>query len=105
MIFFLFSITLFPALTNIPQAPDSDLPQRPGTSDAANYGKAVQIRVNQFKIKSWGNKDIWLYDVQCGGDDTKPGKARMLWETNAVQNHLKRLGVGRWIFDGQKLAW
>lgn len=38
----------------------SELPKRPGLS---NQGKAIQVRVNQFKIKQWVNRDVYQYDV------------------------------------------
>jgi eukaryotic translation initiation factor 2C len=38
----------------------SPLPNRPG---ANTTGKAIQIRLNQFKVNSWTNKDIHQYDV------------------------------------------
>jgi hypothetical protein len=39
----------------------SNLPPRPGISTA---GKAVQIRVNQFKVTKWPTKDVYQYDVR-----------------------------------------
>jgi hypothetical protein len=38
----------------------SDLPLRPGKS---TVGKAIQIRVNQYKVVQWPQKDIFQYDV------------------------------------------
>jgi eukaryotic translation initiation factor 2C len=38
----------------------SDLPLRPGVNTA---GKAIQIRVNQYKVKDWPGRDIYQYDV------------------------------------------
>ena len=38
----------------------SDLPLRPGTN---SQGKAVEIRVNQFKVVQWPGKDVYQYDV------------------------------------------
>jgi len=38
----------------------SELPKRPGTN---TNGKAIQIRVNQFKVTQWPPNDIWQYDV------------------------------------------
>lgn len=37
-----------------------DLPLRPGTNTT---GKALQIRVNQYKVTQWPGKDIYQYDV------------------------------------------
>ena len=38
----------------------SDLPLRPGINTT---GKAIQIRVNQFKVTKWPERDIYQYDV------------------------------------------
>jgi hypothetical protein len=38
----------------------TQLPNRPGVSTA---GKAIQIRLNQFKITQMPNKNIYQYDV------------------------------------------
>jgi eukaryotic translation initiation factor 2C len=38
----------------------STLPLRPGVNTA---GKAIQIRVNQFKVAQWPTKDVYQYDV------------------------------------------
>jgi hypothetical protein len=38
----------------------SDLPSRPGTN---TKGKAITIRVNQYKVTEWPQKDVYQYDV------------------------------------------
>lgn len=38
----------------------SDLPLRPGVNST---GKAIQIRVNQYKVTQWPGRDIFQYDV------------------------------------------
>jgi len=38
----------------------SDLPLRPGINTT---GKAIQIRVNQYKVTKWPERDIYQYDV------------------------------------------
>lgn len=38
----------------------TELPLRPGNS---NQGKAIQIRVNQFKVMRWPQRDVYQYDV------------------------------------------
>jgi hypothetical protein len=38
----------------------SDLPLRPGKS---TVGKAIQIRVNQYKVTQWPGRDVYQYDV------------------------------------------
>jgi eukaryotic translation initiation factor 2C len=39
----------------------SSLPPRPGTNTA---GKAVQIRVNQYKVTQFPSKDVYQFDVR-----------------------------------------
>ena len=38
------------------------LPLRPGTNTA---GKAVQLRVNQYKVNQWPTKDVYQFDVRA----------------------------------------
>ena len=38
----------------------SDLPLRPGLN---TNGKAITIRVNQFKVMAWPTSDVHQYDV------------------------------------------
>lgn len=38
----------------------STLPLRPGINTT---GKAIEIRVNQFKVAQWPTKDVYQYDV------------------------------------------
>jgi hypothetical protein len=38
----------------------SELPNRPGFNTT---GKAIQVRVNQFKVSSFPNRDVYQYDV------------------------------------------
>ena len=47
--------------TNVEKSKSADLPLRPGTNIA---GKAVQIRVNQFKVTQWPTKDVYQFDVR-----------------------------------------
>jgi eukaryotic translation initiation factor 2C len=39
----------------------SDLPLRP--KDLNSSGKAIQVRVNQFKVTQWPQKKVYQYDV------------------------------------------
>jgi eukaryotic translation initiation factor 2C len=98
----------------------SDLPLRPGTN---SQGKAVEIRVNQFKVVQWPGKDVYQYDVSTtftfisrgleltslqihiGNGAEKRGKILAIWKSRAVQNKLKSLIQGPWLWDGNKLAW
>jgi len=38
----------------------SDLPLRPGVNTS---GKAITIRVNQYKVVKWPQRDVYQYDV------------------------------------------
>jgi hypothetical protein len=38
----------------------SELPLRPGTNTA---GTPIQVRVNQYKVSQWPQRDVYLYDV------------------------------------------
>lgn len=38
----------------------TELPDRPNLNTA---GKAIQVRVNQFKVLKWPEQDIYQYDV------------------------------------------
>lgn len=40
----------------------SGLPLRPGFNTA---GKEIKIRVNQYKVAQWPQKDVYQYDVSC----------------------------------------
>lgn len=38
----------------------SDLPNRPGHN---SQGKAIKIRVNQYKVLQWPQRDVYQFDV------------------------------------------
>ena len=38
----------------------SNLPNRPGLN---TVGRAITVRVNQFKVTQWPEKDVYQYDV------------------------------------------
>jgi eukaryotic translation initiation factor 2C len=98
----------------------SDLPLRPGVN---SQGKAVQIRVNQFKVNQWPTQDIYQYDVSTtitficrkpeltsaqimiGNGAEKRGKIMAVWKSRTVQSKLSSLIQGPWLWDGNKLAW
>ncbi|RDL32590.1 uncharacterized protein BP5553_09046 [Venustampulla echinocandica] len=82
---------------------DSELPARPGFNTT---GKGIQIRVNQFKVTQFPNRDIYQYDVTIGGSDEKMGKVKAVWDSKQVQDRLKALSKGvPFLWDGNKLAW
>jgi len=47
----------------------SDLPGRPGLN---TKGKAIQIRVNQYKVIAWPQKDVYQYDVSWSSLSLSP---------------------------------
>lgn len=95
----------------------SDLPLRPATN---TVGKPIQLRVNQYKVTSWPEKDIYQYDVSyvtsfacisnnevqilIGNGAEKKGKIMAIWKSKAVQSKLQ--AVSRyWLWDGNRIAW
>ncbi|KAH8777302.1 eukaryotic translation initiation factor-like protein 2C 2 [Hyaloscypha finlandica] len=81
----------------------SDLPLRPGINTT---GKAIQIRVNQFKVTKWPERDIYQYDINVGNGAEKRGKIMAVWMSRAVQERLKQVSPGNSIlWDGNKLLW
>ncbi len=98
----------------------SDLPLRPGTNTT---GKAITIRINQFKVNAWPSKDIHQYDasyhpqvsllkwyaytwqINIGNGAEKKGKIIAVWKSRTVQNKLHAAVNGPWLWDGNKLAW
>lgn len=98
----------------------SQLPKRPGYNTA---GKEIQIRVNQFKVLKYPQKDIFQYDVSfirwrwsplkslrltmqvlIGSGGEKRGLVKAVWESNTVQSQLKAHS-NLWIWNGDKIAW
>lgn len=99
-----------------------DLPARPGLNST---GKAITIRVNQFKVTGWPQKDVFQYDVSCfknlpmlflllirfqiniGNGGEAKGKVMAVWKSRAVQNRLAQFNPGchHLLWDGNRLAW
>ncbi|RDW67854.1 eukaryotic translation initiation factor-like protein 2C 2 [Coleophoma cylindrospora] len=79
----------------------SQLPNRPKYNTA---GKEIQIRVNQFKILGYPQKDIFQYDVLIGSGGEKRGLIKTVWESKIVQSQLRSLSQN-WIWNGDKIAW
>ncbi|TVY52417.1 Protein argonaute [Lachnellula cervina] len=81
---------------------ESPLPDRPGFN---TVGKAIQIRVNQFKVTDYPKRDIYQYDLNFGAGEVAKGKIMAVWRSKAVQNKLKEIHNGPWLWDGNKIAW
>ncbi|KAH8819457.1 eukaryotic translation initiation factor-like protein 2C 2 [Xylogone sp. PMI_703] len=79
----------------------SDLPLRPATN---TVGKPVQLRVNQYKVTAWPEKDIYQYDILIGNGAEKKGKIMAVWNSKTVQARLKSVSA-YWLWDGNKIAW
>lgn len=95
-----------------------ELPNRPGF----NTGKAIQVRINQFKVTKWPENDIYQYDVSyptpkwtwtswadiskinIGNGAEKKGKIMAVWYSKAVQNKLRQY-PSPFLWDGNKIAW
>ncbi|CZS95190.1 related to argonaute like post-transcriptional gene silencing protein QDE-2 [Rhynchosporium agropyri] len=70
-------------------------------------GKAVTIKVNQFKITDWYHGDIQQYDINIGNGAEKRGKIMAVWKSKAVQEKLRASFPpgAQYLWDGNKLAW
>ncbi|KAF8860682.1 eukaryotic translation initiation factor-like protein 2C 2 [Acephala macrosclerotiorum] len=79
----------------------TELPNRPSTSKA---GKAIVVRVNQFKVMQWPQNDVYQYDILIGTGAEKRGKMMAVWKSQAVQQRLNSFRVP-WLWDGNKIAW
>lgn len=99
----------------------SELPKRPGVN---SIGKAINIRVNQFKVTQWPENDVYQYDVSItfpitlvtpliihiqiliGSGDFAKGKVMAVWKSDAVQFRLKQLFPQiPPLWDGNRLGW
>ncbi|KAE9369735.1 Piwi-domain-containing protein [Stipitochalara longipes BDJ] len=81
----------------------SDLPLRPGVNTT---GKGITIRVNQFKVSQWPQRDVYQYDINIGNGAEKKGKIMAVWMSRAVQERLKQISPGpSLLWDGNKLLW
>ncbi|KAI9745992.1 MAG: hypothetical protein M1818_000673 [Claussenomyces sp. TS43310] len=80
----------------------NNLPLRP--KDMNTTGKAVTVRVNQFKVVKWPQKTVYQYDVLIGSGNEKRGLIKAVWHSQAIQAALKQVGP-MWLFDGQRIAW
>ncbi|ESZ91253.1 hypothetical protein SBOR_8346 [Sclerotinia borealis F-4128] len=79
----------------------SILPARPGYN---TNGKAVSIRVNQYKVLDAPRNDIYQYDILVGQGGEKMGLIKKVWESRPVQAELAKHGK-MWLWDGNKIAW
>ncbi|TVY80632.1 Protein argonaute [Lachnellula suecica] len=81
---------------------ESPLPDRPGFN---TQGKAIAIRVNQYKVAQFPQRDIFQYDINIGTGAEARGKVMAIWKSKGVQNELKAKHNGPWLWDGNKIAW
>jgi eukaryotic translation initiation factor 2C len=99
----------------------SNLPPRPAGGNKS--GKAIAIRVNQYKVTQFPNRDIYQYDVSCpftvkyykllillqiaiGNGAEKMGKIMAVWKSKTCQNKLREVAPQTpWLWNGNKLAW
>lgn len=99
--------------------PETILPARPGYN---SQGKAISIRVNQFKVLDAPNKDVYQYNVSIeiftwlnfqiltnikvmiGEGAEKMGLIKKVWESKTVKRELAKHGKF-WLWDGNQIAW
>ncbi|CZR64330.1 related to argonaute like post-transcriptional gene silencing protein QDE-2 [Phialocephala subalpina] len=79
----------------------TELPNRPGLGKA---GRAIVVRVNQFKVMQWPQGDIQQYDIVIGTGAEKRGKITAVWKSKTVQDRLNSFRVP-WLWNGDKIAW
>ncbi|KAE8440738.1 hypothetical protein EG329_006633 [Mollisiaceae sp. DMI_Dod_QoI] len=79
----------------------TELPNRPTLSTA---GKQITVRVNQFKVLQWPQRDVYQYDILIGNGAEKRGKIMAVWKSKTVQAKLASFNVP-WLWDGNKIAW
>ncbi|PQE04484.1 piwi domain-containing protein [Rutstroemia sp. NJR-2017a BVV2] len=84
---------------DVPQS--SILPDRPGYN---TQGKAVKLRVNQFKVVQAPMNDVYQYDIHIGNGAENRGLVKKVWMSRAVQGELNKHGKF-WLWDGNKIAW
>ncbi|KAM3081262.1 Protein argonaute [Clarireedia jacksonii] len=84
---------------DIPQS--SILPERPGYN---TQGKAIKIRVNQFKVTQVPMNDVYQFDIHIGNGAEKRGLVKKVWQSRTVQSELEKHGKF-WLWDGNKIAW
>ncbi|RKF74147.1 Protein argonaute [Golovinomyces cichoracearum] len=80
-----------------------ELPSRPGYNTT---GKAITLRVNQFKVLKWPQKDIFQYDINIGNGAEKRGKIKAIWNSKILQTRIKQVTQNTPVlWDGNKIAW
>ncbi|EKD12356.1 piwi domain-containing protein [Drepanopeziza brunnea f. sp. 'multigermtubi' MB_m1] len=81
---------------------ESKFPLRKGNFNTT--GKAIIIRVNQFKVLQWPQGHIQQYDIHIGDGAETRGKVYAAWNSRKVQDQLQKLSPN-WLWDGNKIAW
>ncbi|KAI1086846.1 Piwi-domain-containing protein [Rostrohypoxylon terebratum] len=68
-------------------------------------GKPIKIGLNIFPVISYGDRDIYQYDVIVTPNlKNSHSLVKKVWNTSTVKDHLHNQG-GKWLYDGSKLAW
>ncbi|KAL1884170.1 hypothetical protein VTK73DRAFT_6839 [Phialemonium thermophilum] len=75
--------------------------RRPGFNSSA---KPINVQVNQFRVASIGNADVFQFDVSVTPEPPRPHLIAKIWQTATVQAKLMEHGKP-WIYDGRNLAW
>jgi len=80
-----------------------NLPNCPGVN---TQGKSVKIRVNQYKVLQWPQRDVYQFDILIGTGAEKRGKIMAVWKSKILQTKIRSLTQNMaWLWDGNKIAW
>ncbi|KAI1456275.1 Piwi-domain-containing protein [Annulohypoxylon moriforme] len=75
---------------------------RPGFCTA---GKAIKMGLNIFPVITYGDMDIYQYDVIVSPNlKNSNNLVKKVWNAKTVTDALQKQG-GKWLYDGSKLAW
>ncbi|KAK3384975.1 Piwi domain-containing protein [Podospora didyma] len=75
--------------------------RRPGYNTT---GDNIKVNLNQFRVTSLGNPDVWQFDVVLSPVPMARAIYKKAWDCKKVQEKLKEHRFP-WIWDGHKLAW
>ncbi|OIW26754.1 Piwi-domain-containing protein [Coniochaeta ligniaria NRRL 30616] len=75
--------------------------KRPGFNTT---GKATKVNVNQFRVLSIGNVDVYQYDLAISPIPIKPIIIEKIWNAPKCQANLAQ-HPRPWIYDRRKLVW
>ncbi|KAL3426357.1 eukaryotic translation initiation factor 2c [Phlyctema vagabunda] len=77
------------------------LPGRPGYN---TQGREISIKVNQYKVLKYPQKDIYQYDIKIGNGAEKRGLIMKIWKSKTLQARLQKISPF-WLWNGDQIAW